>query len=325
MNISLNPIPTTTPTVCGNCGYEERRLLHHVRHRGIFRRLCTSCVLRLHPQSFCPTCFLVYDRFPPPSNDTITCTKCYSSSHSNCIAANAAASPYICPPCSNPNAQIFDAKKVKDGEGEGGDANCREIDKKAAKVLLAAARIAAASMSKAAVAARAEAERRAKEAAFTRKRAREALEHVAFLVAKEKLKRKELSAVELSGSVNAVAKERNHKAGNANSVGVANEVSARLNAVGLREEIGSGRQNNGSLMAIEDNERMRVNPASTVGGRFVERNNKERSGTLGHLENNNGNGQKVNNGLYSVPSVGDKQQHMQNNNHGREDNMGSQH
>ncbi|KAJ0533069.1 hypothetical protein HanIR_Chr09g0404161 [Helianthus annuus] len=43
-------------TVCGQCGVVEPKYLHHVRHCATFRRLCTTCVLRLHPQCFCPTC-----------------------------------------------------------------------------------------------------------------------------------------------------------------------------------------------------------------------------------------------------------------------------
>ncbi|KAL7237722.1 hypothetical protein ACSBR2_003927 [Camellia fascicularis] len=307
----------TTTTVCGNCGTaEQRRLLHHVRHRGIFRRLCTTCVLRLHPHSFCPTCFLIYDLSPTPSNDTVSCFKCYSSSHSRCVSPNPP-KPYICPLCANPNLPIFTLKKVEDEVGKGGDGNCQEIDLKAAKVLLVAARIAAASMSKAAVTARAEAERRVKEAAFTRKRAREALEHVGFLFAKDKL----------------IHKCGNNNNNNASSVGVvkveavknrignqgldcANEVSARLNAVGLRENERLqrfGRQsNNCASMAVESNEKLRLNPASK----------NDRPGNLDHLGNNIAHGEKVNHGLYSVPSVGAELQHMQNN-RGREENIGS--
>ncbi|CAL5380274.1 unnamed protein product [Camellia sinensis] len=356
------PIPTPTAPVCGNCGVEEWRLLLHVRHRATLRRLCTSCVLRLHPQSFCPTCFLVFDR-QPPSNDTVTCFKCYSYSHSRCVPPNSP-KPYICPPCSNPNAPIFLAKKVKaedppDGDGDG---FWREIDKKSAKVLLAAARIAANSMGKAALAAKVEAEKRAKEASFARKKAREALEHVAFLVAKEKLKRKDLLSAEVSGSGNVVTQERNQKTGTSvNSVGIGNavvvaeqnrignqrarvgaggvdgvdgpnEVSARLNAVGLREErlhvfggrsVVSGPQNNGGVMAVDGNERPRVNSGSNVGGAFIQNKENERSGYLGHSENNNAQGEKADIGLYSVPPVGDELQHMQNN-HGMEENIGSQ-
>ncbi|KAK4424487.1 hypothetical protein Salat_1642100 [Sesamum alatum] len=211
----IKPEPTTTnssavvpvATLCGNCGAEERRLLHHVRHRGIFRRLCTTCVLRLHPQSFCPTCFQVYP--PPPSNDAVlTCFKCYSSSHSHCVAAGPASppSPYVCPLCLHPNTPIFKLKTAKEANVDISEAmnvkseDCRVMDKDAAKKLLAAAKIASASMNKAAVAAKAEAERRAKEAAFTRKRAKEALEHVAYLVMKDKLRKKE-AALAGSGEV----------------------------------------------------------------------------------------------------------------------------
>ncbi|KAL0454576.1 UNVERIFIED_CONTAM: hypothetical protein Slati_0796800 [Sesamum latifolium] len=213
----IKPEPTTTnssaaavvpvATLCGNCGVQERRLLHHVRHRGIFRRLCTTCVLRLHPQSFCPTCFQVYP--PPPSNDAVlTCFKCYSSSHSHCVAAGATSppSPYICPLCLHPNTPIFKLKTAKEANVDISEAmnvkseDCRVMDRDAAKKLLAAAKIASASMNKAAVAAKAEAERRAKEAAFTRKRAKEALEHVAYLVMKDKLRKKE-AALAGSGEV----------------------------------------------------------------------------------------------------------------------------
>ncbi|KAG7024048.1 hypothetical protein SDJN02_15077, partial [Cucurbita argyrosperma subsp. argyrosperma] len=65
------PPPTKVQTECGNCGSHGRWILHHVRLRGINRRLCTSCVLRLHPTSFCPSCFHFYDPSvspPHPSN-----------------------------------------------------------------------------------------------------------------------------------------------------------------------------------------------------------------------------------------------------------------
>ncbi|MGV7468018.1 hypothetical protein PJI21_28975, partial [Mycobacterium kansasii] len=91
--------------------------------------------------------------------------KCYSSSHSSCVGPNPN-KPYICPLCTNPKSPIFNIKN-------------KEIDKKAATVLLAAAKIAADSMNKAAAGAKAEAEKRVKEAAITRKRAKEAMEHLA--------------------------------------------------------------------------------------------------------------------------------------------------
>lgn len=113
-----------------------------------------------------------------------------------------------------------------------------------------------------------------------------------------------------------------------------NEVSARLNAVGLREKerlqgfgglsAVSGIQNNGAGLAVENNERPRVSPASKVEAPFTQNNVNERSDNLGHLENNNAQGEKVSNGLYSVlPPVGDQMKHVQSN-HGREEKMGSQ-
>lgn len=61
----------------------------------------------------------------------------------------------------------------------------RRIDKGSAKVLLAAARIASALMNKAATVARVDAERKIKDAQLAKKRAREALERVAYLASKE--------------------------------------------------------------------------------------------------------------------------------------------
>lgn len=205
----------------------------------------------------------------PPSapNDFVTCFKCYSSSHASCVGSNVP-SPYICPLCINPNSQIFVLKRVKDSNSEnsqasngkgGANGEYRVIDKKAAKVLLAAAKIASASMNKAAVAAREEAVRRAKEAAIARKRAREALEHVAYLVAREKARKKEpgtaadVSRVGTSaggssmsgrvGNLNGrlmgmgmgMTGEERQRLNNLGRVDRSNEVLAALNAVELRE------------------------------------------------------------------------------------------
>nr|XP_027114946.1 uncharacterized protein LOC113733030 [Coffea arabica]XP_027114947.1 uncharacterized protein LOC113733030 [Coffea arabica] len=336
---SSSSASSTAPTTCGNCGVEERRLLHHVRHRGIFRRLCTTCVLRLHPQSFCPTCFAVYHPSPPPSgpNDAVTCFKCYSSSHIHCVGPNYP-NPYVCPNCVNPNSPIFTLKKAKDLGIEGSEAangnngEYRVIDKKAAKVLLAAARIAAVSMSKAAVAARAEAERRAKEAAFTRKRAREALEHVAYLVAKEKLKKKEsaaaATAVEVLGvagrssgvkvtnvsgnNVNSNVSSVNvgvvgvgregRRAGNVERVDGSNDVLAALNAVELREG--------------EKNGDVKVDNVIDVVPMDVEENGTvqltaKKSGNIDHVKDPNGVMENVSNGDAVVLPAEDQVRHAE--------------
>lgn len=82
-------------------------------------------------------------------------------------------------------------------------------------MLLCAAKIASASMSKAVHAARAEAERRVKEAALARKRAREALDHLALLVHNRagKAVRKDVAAegsAEVSGSANQKDKDKDN-------------------------------------------------------------------------------------------------------------------
>ncbi|XP_050225321.1 uncharacterized protein LOC126674840 [Mercurialis annua] len=191
--INVNPtlITTTTPTTttgatCGNCNTKETFLLHHVRVRGVHRRLCTSCVLRAHPSSFCPNCFTFYDINPPPPAKRIACSNCTSFTHSHCAAMPPPShSPFLCPPCVDPNFNFFSFS----------NSDKKAIDKKMATVLLCAAKIASNSMAKAVNVARLEAERRVKEAAVCKKRAREALEHVMLIA-----KRKEADGVSGSGN-----------------------------------------------------------------------------------------------------------------------------
>ncbi|KGN65987.1 uncharacterized protein LOC105436183 [Cucumis sativus] len=219
MNHPPLPPPPSTPNPptkmlkeCGNCGSQGRWILHHVRIRGINRRLCTSCVLRLHPSSFCPSCFQFYDLSvsPHPSN-RFTCSKCSSITHSHCVVNPACPDPqllssttsssYLCPPCAKPNFSFFDSDSKP-------RISPKSIDRKTAVVLLCAAKIASASMAKAVIVARADAERKVREAAMARKRAREALEHVGFVVARERARRKEEASVEVSGSGNLGVKEK---------------------------------------------------------------------------------------------------------------------
>lgn len=242
----------------------------------------------------------------------------------------------------NPNSPIFTLKKAKDlgiegPEGAGGNnGEYRVIDKKAAKVLLAAARIAAVSMSKAAVAARAEAERRAKEAAFTRKRAREALEHVAYLVAKEKLKKKEFAAAAATptpvevlgaatrgggvrvtnaggnnvncnvtsvnvGAVVGVGREE-RRAGNVERVDGSNDVLAALNAVELREG-----EKNGDLKAdnVIDVVPMDVEENGSV------QLTAEKSGNIDHVEGRGGVMENSSNGDAVVLPAEDQVRHAE--------------
>ncbi|KAF4389686.1 hypothetical protein F8388_009819 [Cannabis sativa] len=71
-------------------------------------------------------------------------------------SSSGSASSYLCPACASPNFNFFDV----DSEPN------RAIDKTLALVLLCAAKISAASMTKAVIVARAEAERRVREAAL---------------------------------------------------------------------------------------------------------------------------------------------------------------
>lgn len=159
---------------CGGCGSSGKWVLHTVRQRASYRRICTDCVLKNHPSLFCPLCLVVFDKesFPLPApSDRLICHRCSSIAHRSCAVSS---SSFLCPPCSNPSFAFFDPTPRG------------AIDLDLAKALLAAARIAATSIQKAAAAARVDAERRVKEAAFARKKAREALDRIAFLlVAKE--------------------------------------------------------------------------------------------------------------------------------------------
>ncbi|XP_062143263.1 uncharacterized protein LOC133850992 [Alnus glutinosa] len=195
---------------CSNCGWTHKGkkgwgwwalLLHHVRLRGIDRVLCTSCVLRLHPSSFCPLCFVFFDNphYAPPmpnNSTTVPCSKCSSLAHARCLptAATPSAS-YLCPPCSNPSFSFFDLDDTQ-----------RFMDAKLASVLLCAARIASASMSRAVIVARADAERKVKEASFAKKRAREALEHLAMVEAREKNSRRKIENENGNGNGNSNVK-----------------------------------------------------------------------------------------------------------------------
>ncbi|KAK4378791.1 hypothetical protein RND71_000653 [Anisodus tanguticus] len=305
--MTKQPFSTVNPiTTCGNCSVEERWFLHNVRHRGIFRRLCTNCVLRLHTQSFCPTCYFVYNPNPPPSqNGLVSCVKCYSYSHNSCVGPNPP-HPYLCPLCVNPNILLFNLKKGKDVglDSNEGARNSRVVDMKAAKVLLTAAEIAAGTVNKAALAARVEAERRAKEAAFTRKRAREALEHVAYLTARDKMKKKDVLPLPLplppsngpalvgggnvinrggdgclSMVVAAVPLEEQNVV-NADRLDGSSEVLEALNAVDLKG-LPAGRSN-GSVMDVEMN------------GGGATRAEDDKSGEL--VRENNGQTEMVNDG-----------------------------
>ncbi|KAM7484906.1 hypothetical protein LguiA_000915 [Lonicera macranthoides] len=178
---------------CGCCGSPDQTFIYNVRHRGVYRRLCTACVLKNHPGSFCPICFEVYENPPPPPERAI-CLNCPSISHLSCVVRTTSKLPprYQCPPCSNPNFSFFDISKKIQGvnseltviEGKGA------IDGDTAKQLVAAAQIAVGSMNKAVELSRVEAEKKVREAVTARKKAKEALERLANLSSKEKIEPK---------------------------------------------------------------------------------------------------------------------------------------
>ncbi|XP_010475787.1 PREDICTED: uncharacterized protein LOC104755145 [Camelina sativa] len=166
---------------CDDCGSRDSWVIHTVRLRGTLRYFCTHCLLRNHPSSFCPICFAFYDSSPPHTSRRVACSnsKCHSLTHIHCAGEAKPASSYLCPPCRNPNSFSF-FRLIVDENGS------RSIDKSLSEAFLCAAKIAASSMNKAVIAAKCDADRRGKEAALARKRAREALEHVVTLDAKEK-------------------------------------------------------------------------------------------------------------------------------------------
>lgn len=180
-----------SPSTCDICGATQTLSLtiHNIRHRAHNRRYCTNCVLKQHPGLFCPLCFELHEdaALPPPPHHRLMCVRCPSVAHRSCAFPSTTASaapppPFFCPTCLDANFTFLNLPDRKTGA----------VDVRSAKVLVAAARIAAVSMSKAAAAARFDAERRAREAAVARKRAKEALEHLAEVLACEQAERDEL-------------------------------------------------------------------------------------------------------------------------------------
>ncbi|XP_058770384.1 uncharacterized protein LOC131644019 [Vicia villosa] len=174
---SLSDAPTPSPLnifpfvkgECGNCGIKERWLLHNVVVRGVDRRICTSCVLRLHPSSFCPCCFEFYEHPVSVTSSSsahrfVSCVKCSSLSHIHCLASPPPSpSPYLCPPCSKSNFTFFPVPE-------------EIVEVNLAKVFVCAAKIASASMKKQFTMSSVRCEKAVKEAAMARKRTKDAIE-----------------------------------------------------------------------------------------------------------------------------------------------------
>ncbi|KFK43253.1 hypothetical protein AALP_AA1G099700 [Arabis alpina] len=187
---TATPTSTSSPSdtsansteTCQDCRSIDSWVIHTVRLRTQLRFFCTHCLLKNHPTSFCPSCFVFYDSSPPHPSRRVTCSnsKCQSLTHIQCSGdVTSPSSSYLCPPCRNPDSFSFFRPII-------GQDGVRSVDKSLSEAFFCAAKIASSSMNKAVSAARCDAERRCREAALAKKRAREALEDVVTLDAKEK-------------------------------------------------------------------------------------------------------------------------------------------
>ncbi|TVU17970.1 hypothetical protein EJB05_34032, partial [Eragrostis curvula] len=176
---------TSVPRGCGGDRCASGRdawPLHHVRHEGVFCRLCSSCVLLYHPAAFCSACLLLIspdaaaaaggDPAVAPPGPTAVCSDCgLSVAHLSCLTGDPAS--FVCPPCAAAGEGRPFSFTPPAPIGAGGR---RAFDERSARVLLVAAHLANDSVGRAAAAAREEAERRVAEAAAARKRCREMLD-----------------------------------------------------------------------------------------------------------------------------------------------------
>ncbi|KAK9136561.1 hypothetical protein Sjap_007155 [Stephania japonica] len=327
------------PSECTNCSCQERWLLHNVRLREVYHRLCTSCVLKLHPGLFCPVCFEVYEGGSLPV-DRVMCLRCSSVPHSSCVAKEVA-SCYICPPCLNPNFVFFSSGSLSLGcrnvKGEtfgGGDRGA--IDVKTAKVLVAAAHIASISMSKAAGVAKMEAEKKVREAASARKRARDALQRVSDLAFAEKAEGRDLKVVDRVGMpmpLPLAEQQNKFKATNDGGVSPVMEQKPFANHIGRHQiEAGGALPSNNIVHGDKDRVLAGFCPPKAVqrggtsnGVSFEDRNKLKGSIPLvadsprlpkiepatGFSRNNIAQGEKEKNGLLSAPPALGTLQHLQ--------------
>ncbi|KMZ62409.1 hypothetical protein ZOSMA_467G00020 [Zostera marina] len=214
-------MPTSTPSIDGKilhrsrcagelCTLEKTWPIHNVRHRGVFLRLCTSCVLKYNPGSFCTICFDFFKDSKPPPSVVVHCSSCPSLTHISCIssAASAGERNHLCPTCANPNnfsyfpflpsSSSSPSPEHKDSHVDattGKRKRKKVIDLEPSKVMLLASRIASVSMIKALGGFMTEAQRKAKEAVTANKRATEMLERSFLINNMEKEKTKKLEAM----------------------------------------------------------------------------------------------------------------------------------
>ncbi|KAK7269475.1 hypothetical protein RIF29_22202 [Crotalaria pallida] len=285
-----NPTPTAVAAAargvnCTNCNITDRWVLHRLLFRGTDRNLCTSCVLRLHPSSFCPTCLEFFDHSlsstsPSPSSSAhrfISCTKCPSLTHLRCLPPSSPPpSSFLCPSCSNPSFKFFNPDNAR-----------HVLDKKNSRVALCAAKIASASGAKVLNIARVRADRTAREAASARKRAKDALERIA------KLQRVEGSGVDVSGSRNFAATNNGVAANNNRREEMNGENRVRVSSVAMPSQVqvqvprSMAVNNNGVAphSAVRGNGNVNVN----VNANGVVRDNRV-NGEDSERVKNNGNG-----------------------------------
>lgn len=176
-------------------------------------------------------------------------------------------------------------------------------------------------MRKAAVASRGESERRVKEAAFAKKRARESLQHVESNAAKEKARSVVVDAKDKIGKGNCIVggvgmtlAERDRYPNDDRDDGLDNscEVSANLEDKERMTGFRAQSISNGVSMSTDDKERGRVIAGSGMGRPSLQNsasvNEKETSGALAHY---NGLEDKANK---TVPFVEGHFHHLQGRN-----------
>ncbi|RYR02039.1 hypothetical protein Ahy_B06g080886 isoform B [Arachis hypogaea] len=237
-----------TPSTCTNCGVTSRWFFHYVHLRNTERHLCTSCVLRLHPSSFCPSCFEFFDHPLSTSsaapNRFLSCVKCSSLTHVRCLPSPPpSASTFLCPPCSTPSPSSYSFFQVDHS------APPHNLDTKLASVLLCASKIASSSLNRYHSFARVKADRSVRESAAARKKAKDALDH---LSAVENAKRAATAGV--SGSRNLGI----HK--------VTNPVSVNANGNGLSDNKNGFGGNNGIATATGTSEDVKLERVQSNNG-----------------------------------------------------------
>jgi len=184
MTSSSSPWPFGEPHGCdgdGCASNPDAWPLHHAYRSGERCRLCSSCILLSDRSVYCCCCFLLitspsfhYDDDDPlmaPPGPTVTCQVCCSAvAHLACLyelhPAGADYGVFVCPACS----------AAEEGRPFTYAPPCRQpLDARAARVLLLGARMAMALLQREAAAARAKAERLARDAGEARRRAYRAL------------------------------------------------------------------------------------------------------------------------------------------------------